>query len=266
MLSQTPQVMGILNVTPDSFSDGGNFSTLDAALKQAEAMQQAGASIIDIGGESTRPNASPVSLQEELDRVMPVIERCHQALDITLSIDSYKAEVMREAVKAGAGMINDVRALQSPGALEAAAQTNVPICLMHMQGTPASMQAAPRYDDILTDISDFFAARIKACEQAGIARDRIILDPGFGFGKTVEHNLLLISQLGTFRAFDCPILIGVSRKSTIGHLLGREVDERLPGSLALSCLAIERGARIIRAHDVQATMDALKITWEVLAV
>lgn len=261
-----PQVMGILNVTPDSFSDGGRYVDIDAALRQAESMQKEGASIIDIGGESTRPNATVVSLQEELDRVLPVIERCREALDITLSIDTYKAEVMTAAVKAGAGLINDVRALQSPGALAAAAETSVPICLMHMQGSPQTMQSAPTYDNIIEEITDFFSARIQACQEAGIAKNRLILDPGFGFGKTVVHNLQIVSQLQHFQSLGCPLLLGVSRKSTIGAVLEREVDDRLAGSLALSSLAIERGARIIRAHDVKATMDAIKITWEVLAI
>jgi dihydropteroate synthase len=253
-----PQVMGILNITPDSFSDGGFFLSKDAALAQGERMAEEGAAIIDVGGESTRPGASAVGAQEELDRVIPVIEALAQ-LPVIISVDTSKPEVMKEAAAAGAGILNDVRALQGPGALAAAAETDLPVCLMHMQGQPRTMQENPQYDDVVTEVKNFLAERIQACEVAGIPRQRIILDPGFGFGKNMGHNLRLIRELGSLAALGLPLLVGVSRKSSIGALLDRPVEDRLAGSIALATLACWQGASIIRAHDVAATVDALKI-------
>lgn len=257
-LSQ-PLVMGIINVTPDSFSDGGKFIAIDAALVQARRMIADGAAIIDIGGESTRPGAEPVSEKDELARVIPVIEAIRQESDIPISIDTSKAQLMHSAVQAGANMINDVYALRAEGALSAAVELDVPVCLMHMQGEPRSMQQTPLYDDLIRDIKDFLAARVEACLEAGIKRQQIILDPGFGFGKTVEHNLSLIKHLDQFSDFGLPILAGVSRKSTIGYILNKEVGDRLYGSIALTTMAIRNGASIIRTHDVAATVDAIKI-------
>ncbi len=254
-----PQVMGVLNVTPDSFSDGGDFFSVDAACERALAMQAEGAAIIDIGGESTRPGAEPVPAVEEIRRVVPVIETLHAQLRIPLSIDTQKAEVMRAAVAAGAGLINDVNALRAPGALAAAAECRVPVCLMHMQGEPRSMQQQPHYDEVLTEVSDFLRQRMAACEAAGIGRERIVLDPGFGFGKTVQHNLQLLAGLDKLAALGQPLLVGLSRKSMIGKLLRLEVGERLPASLALALLAVERGAVLVRAHDVAATWQALQM-------
>ncbi|QFY88254.1 dihydropteroate synthase [Magnetovirga frankeli] len=252
--------MGILNVTPDSFSDGGRFNDRDAALRQAERLAAEGAAIIDIGGESTRPGAKAVSVQQELDRVMPLIERLHDELSLPLSIDTSKPEVMRAAVAAGAGLINDVYALRREGALQAAAELAVPVCLMHMQGEPRLMQHNPSYADVVAEVADFFAERIGACEQAGIRRDRLLLDPGFGFGKTLQHNLQLLARLARFNALGLPLLVGISRKSMIGALLDKApVDQRLYGSLAAAVLAAERGASILRVHDVKATVDALKV-------
>jgi dihydropteroate synthase len=252
--------MGILNVTPDSFSDGGRFTRLDAALRQAERMAAEGAAILDVGGESTRPGAEAVSVQQELDRVMPLIERLHDELSLPLSIDTSKPEVMRAAVAAGAGLINDVYALRREGALQAAAELAVPVCLMHMQGEPRAMQHNPSYQDLITEVADFFAERIDACLQAGIRREQLLLDPGFGFGKTLAHNLQLLAHLAEFKGLGLPLLVGISRKSMIGALLDNApVDQRLYGSLAAAVLAAERGADILRVHDVRATVDALKI-------
>lgn len=251
--------MGILNVTPDSFSDGGQFIATDTALAQARQMIADGAAIIDIGGESTRPGAEAVTEAEELERVIPVIEAIRLESDIPISIDTSKAEVMRRAVKAGANLINDVYALRAEGALVAAADLDVPVCLMHMSGEPRTMQQLPVYNDLIKDINEFFGARIDACLEAGIKRQQILLDPGFGFGKTPEHNLSLIKHLDQFLGFGLPILAGVSRKSTIGYILNKQVDDRLSGSIALTSMAVCNGASIIRAHDVAATVDAIKI-------
>ena len=254
-----PRVMGILNVTPDSFSDGGRFLATGQALDQAARMIEAGAAVIDIGGESTRPGASPVSAQQELDRVMPVLEGLVDALDIPLSIDTTKPEVMRAAAAAGAGLINDVSALRAPGAIETAAAIGLPVCLMHMQGEPRTMQKAPQYRDVVADIQEYLAQRLAACESAGIPRSRLLVDPGFGFGKTLAHNLALLSRLSAFCRLGVPVLIGISRKSMLGQLTGRPVEDRLAASVAAAVLAAQRGASIIRVHDVAETVDALKI-------
>jgi dihydropteroate synthase len=255
-----PRVMGILNVTPDSFSDGGDFISPDSAILHAEQMLQDGAAIIDIGGESTRPGADAVSEQEELDRVIPVIEEIKKRLDVIVSIDSNKPMVMREAVAAGAGLINDVMALQAPGAIEAASKLNVPICLMHMQGEPRTMQQNPEYADVVTDVLSFFEQRIDECVAGGISKERLLLDPGFGFGKTLEHNLSLLKNLSEFQHVGLPLLIGISRKSMIGAILdSAPVDKRLYGSLAAAVLAVENGASIVRVHDVKPTADAIKV-------
>ncbi len=254
-----PCVMGILNVTPDSFSDGGRFNSIEAALKQARQLIADGAAIIDIGGESTRPGAAPVSENEELERVIPVIEAIRRESDIPISIDTSKARIMLSAIRAGANMINDVYALRAEGALDVAAQLDVPVCLMHMQGEPRTMQQSPTYDDLINNIKEFLLSRVQACLAAGIKREHILLDPGFGFGKTPQQNLSLIKHLNQFADFGLPMLVGVSRKSTIGYILSKEVDERIFGSLALTTMAINNGASIIRAHDVAASLDAIKI-------
>jgi dihydropteroate synthase len=254
-----PQVMGVLNVTPDSFSDGGDFFSVGAALERALAMQAEGAAIIDIGGESTRPGAAPVSAEDEIRRVVPVIEALQARLTVPISIDTQKPEVMRAAVAAGAGFINDVNALRAPGALEAAVGCEVPVCLMHMQGEPRTMQADPHYDDVVGEVRGFLQQRAAACEQAGIAREHILLDPGFGFGKTLQHNLQLLARLETISALGFPLLVGLSRKSMIGKLLGLDVGERLAASIALAVLAVERGAALVRAHDVAPTWQALQM-------
>lgn len=260
-----PVVMGILNVTPDSFSDGGRFAAPGAALLHAGEMVAAGAAIIDVGGESTRPDAPAVGLQEELDRVIPVIEALCGRLDVLISIDTMKPEVMRAAVDAGAGMVNDVLALQAPGAIEAVAAAGAAVCLMHMQGTPRTMQLHPHYEDVVGEVRHFLLQRASACEAAGIARGRIVLDPGFGFGKTVAHNLELLARFEDLAATGYPLLAGLSRKSMLGKLLDRAVDQRLPGSLALATLAVAGGARIIRSHDVGATVDAVRVAAAVRA-
>ena len=256
--------MGILNITPDSFSDGGRFFNPDDGLRQMEKMLAEGADIIDIGGESTRPGAQAVSLEEELARVIPLIERLRAESDIFISVDTSKAVVMREAVAAGADMINDVRALREPGALQSAAALQTPVCLMHMQGEPRSMQHQPEYQDVVVEVTTFLEARIDACEKAGIAREQIIIDPGFGFGKTLAHNLALFRQLPDFQLLGQPILVGVSRKSMIGAVLDIPVQERMPASVALAGLAVWLGASIIRTHDVRETADAVKICHAVL--
>jgi dihydropteroate synthase len=258
-----PVVMGVLNVTADSFSDGGRYRDADAARAHGRAMVAAGAGIIDVGGESTRPGADPVSLQEELDRVVPVIEALHRDVDAVISIDTMKPEVMRAAVAAGAGLVNDVLALQAPGALEAVAATRAAVCLMHMQGTPRTMQAAPEYSDVVGEVGAFLQARAEACIAAGIATDRIALDPGFGFGKTLEHNLTLLAGLQRLAAGQYPLLVGLSRKSMLGKLLGRPVEQRLAGSLALATIAVLHGACIIRCHDVAETCDAAAVAWAI---
>jgi dihydropteroate synthase len=261
-----PQVMGILNVTPDSFSDGGDFFAPQTALARAARMAEEGAAIIDVGGESTRPGAAAVSAEEELARVIPVIAAIRAALPAAVvSVDTSKPAVMRAAVAAGAGLINDVRALQEPGALEAARELGVPVCLMHMQGEPRTMQQAPHYDDVVREVMDFLSARIDACLRAGVPRARLLLDPGFGFGKTAAHNLQLLRRLDRFAALGCPLLVGLSRKSLIGAVLGRPVGERLYGSIALATLALCQGAAVVRVHDVGATMDAVRLYRAVIA-
>lgn len=254
-----PQVMGILNVTPDSFSDGGRFNRRDAALRHAEAMVRAGATLIDIGGESTRPGAPPVSEVEELERVCPAVEAIARELDVVISVDTSTAAVMRESARLGAGLINDVRSLQRPGALQAAAASGLPVCLMHMRGEPGSMQDDPQYPDIHAEVRDFLVERMAVCEHAGIARERILLDPGFGFAKTLEHNLRLFRHLERLHVLGRPLLVGVSRKSMIGKVLDKPVDGRLSGSLALAALAVAKGAQIIRVHDVAETVDVVRM-------
>lgn len=261
---ERPHVMGILNVTPDSFSDGGHFNQLERAMTHARQMVAEGATLIDIGGESTRPGAPDVSEQEELDRVLPVVEHMVRELDVMISLDTSKAAVMREGCAVGAHLINDVRALLEPGALAAAAAADVPVCLMHMQGQPRTMQAEPHYDDLLGEVRAFFDERIAACLTAGIAREQLLLDPGYGFGKTLAHNYQLLAQQESLLDYQLPLLVGMSRKSMIGNLLGRPVDERLAGSLACALIGMQRGARIIRVHDVRATMDALRTGWMVM--
>ncbi len=252
--------MGVLNVTPDSFSDGGDYATPDAALARAQQMVEEGAAIIDVGGESTRPGAQPVPEAQELERVLPVIERIRSTLDCVISIDTQKPGVMRAACAAGAELINDVTALRAPGALEAARDGGAAVCLMHMQGEPRTMQQAPRYGDVVREVREFLEQRVAACVAAGIGRDRLVLDPGFGFGKTLEHNLQLLGAVTELAELGLPVLIGVSRKSMFGALLGRPVGERTAGAVAAAALAAWQGARIVRTHDVRATMDALKVT------
>lgn len=257
-----PLIMGVINTTPDSFSDGGTLYRnaqldMEQAMARARDMVAAGAAILDIGGESTRPGALPVSLQEETDRVLPLVERIAAEIPVVISVDTSAPELMREVARAGAGMLNDVRALTRPGAVEAAASTGLPVCLMHMQGEPGSMQVAPHYLDVVTEVRDFLQGRVAACERLGIVRERLLLDPGFGFGKTVAHNLQLLQGLNQLAAMGFPLVVGLSRKSMIGKLLGREVEQRLPAGLALAVMAVERGAAIIRTHDVAATADAV---------
>lgn len=254
-----PQVMGILNVTPDSFFDGGQFVTKEAALRCAVALAAQGAAIIDVGGESTRPGARRVSVAEEIDRVIPIIEAVHAELPIPISIDTSKPEVMSAAIAAGAGFINDVRALREIGALEVAVKAKVPVCLMHMQGEPDSMQQRPAYQSVITEVRNFLAERLSACMQAGIPRERLIIDPGLGFGKALAHNVALLRNLNEFVTLGHPLLVGISRKSMIGALLNNQADQRLYGSLALATLAVWQGACLIRAHDVAATVDAIRI-------
>ncbi|MFY2507750.1 dihydropteroate synthase [Vibrio pectenicida] len=255
----TPQVMGILNVTPDSFSDGGKFNSLDLAILQAKKMVESGVSIIDVGGESTRPGAPDVSLEDELARVIPVIKAIRAQFDVWISIDTSKAEVMRQAIEAGADMINDVRALQEPGALEVAAVSGVLICLMHMQGQPRTMQANPQYQDLLTDVGDFLQERIAACEAKGIDRNQLILDPGFGFGKTLEHNYHILANLERFHEFGLPILAGMSRKSMLFKLLDKAPADCVAASVTCATVAAMKGAQIIRVHDFEQTLDVMKV-------
>ena len=254
-----PVVMGILNVTPDSFSDGGRHQQLDAALRQAERMLADGAVILDIGGESTRPGAADVSVSEELERVVPVIAAIKQRFDCVISIDTSKAAVMSAAVQAGADIINDVRALLEPGALDVAVQTQVPVCLMHMQGAPRSMQHAPQYQDVVSEVKAYLLQRAAECEQAGVQRQNIILDPGFGFGKNLAHNYSLLAQLEEYQQQPYAVLAGMSRKSMIGQLLNVPVNERLAGSLACATIAAMKGARIIRVHDVKETVQVVRV-------
>ena len=260
----TPRVMGIVNVTPDSFSDGGKFAATNLAIEQALKLADEGADILDIGGESTRPNATPVSLQEELDRVIPVIKGLVNQIHIPISIDTYKPQVMQAAIAAGASMVNDVRALKEDGALEIVEKSNVGVCLMHMQGTPQTMQQNPQYNDVVHDVKVFLAARLLASINGGIGRSRILVDPGFGFGKTREHNILLLKNLESFVDLCQPLLVGLSRKSVLGQIAsgqatGSDVDARLYASIAASVLAAQKGAKILRVHDVKATVEALKV-------
>lgn len=252
--------MGILNLTPDSFSDGGRFVDPDVALRHALQMVEQGAAIIDVGGESTRPGARPVSLDEELERVIPIVERLAQAIPVPVSVDTNKPQVMHEAVNAGAGMINDIMALQEPGALEAAAELAVPVCLMHMQGRPRTMQQAPHYENVVQEVKRFLGQRLDAGVAAGIPRQNMIIDPGFGFGKTLEHNLVLLKSLQSLHELAAPLLVGISRKSMIGSMIGdKPVNERLMGSIAAAVVAAMEGAAIIRVHDVGETVDAIKV-------
>ena len=260
----SPKVMGIVNVTPDSFSDGGKFAATNLAVEHALKLAEEGASILDIGGESTRPNATPVSLQQELDRVIPVIEALAKQINIPISIDTYKPAVMQAAIKAGASMVNDVRALQEDGALNIVANSNVGVCLMHMQGTPQTMQKNPQYNDVVIDVKAFLMARLQASIGAGCRASNILLDPGFGFGKTREHNIALLQGLESFADLGQPLLVGLSRKSVLGQMItsqvtGNDVDARLYASIAASVLAAMKGAKILRVHDVKATVEALKV-------
>lgn len=252
-----PAVMGVLNVTPDSFSDGGHYLQVADALRRAEVMVEEGAALIDVGGESTRPGAQPVSVQEELDRVLPVVERLARELPVPISVDTSKPAIIRETARAGAGLINDVRALRLPDALEAAAASGLPVCLMHMRGEPATMQQEPGYADVVAEVHAFLAERIRVCKNAGIPRERILVDPGFGFGKTLGHNLTLLRHLDRFTDLAAGVLVGVSRKSMIGALLNAPVGERLSGGLAAAVIALWQGANIIRTHDVRETVQAL---------
>ena len=261
-----PVVMGILNTTPDSFSDGGRFSTIGMALSRALEMYEQGAQIIDVGGESTRPGAPSVSVEDELQRVLGVIESIRKETDAVISIDTSKPEVMRAAVAAGATMINDVRALRATGAIEVCAELNVPVCLMHMQGEPRTMQLNPQYDDVVKDVKSFFEERVSACIRGGIAKQRLLLDPGFGFGKALAHNLSLLKRLNELTEMGFPLLVGISRKSMLGSVLDNAaVSRRLYGSLAAAVLAYAAGAKILRVHDVRATVEALKVSHAVLA-
>lgn len=257
-LSRTA-IMGILNITPDSFSDGGVFMEPQKAIDHASAMVEQGAAIIDIGGESTRPGAEEVSPQQEMDRVLPILEALVPNLDVPVSIDTSKPVVMRAAREAGAGLINDVYALRADGALTEAAATGLPVCLMHMKGEPRTMQQQPQYDDVVEEVADFLRQRVQAAEDAGISRDKLIIDPGFGFGKTLQHNLALLRGLSAFTSFGLPVLAGLSRKSMIGMALGLPVEQRLNASIALALIAVSRGAAIVRVHDVRETVEAIRM-------
>ena len=259
-----PVIMGILNVTPDSFSDGDRYLNPDAALARAAAMIAEGADIIDVGGESTRPGAEPVDVGEEMDRVAPIIERIARSFDVAISIDTRKPAVMQAAVAAGACIVNDVHALRASGARELAAKSAVGVCLMHMQGEPRTMQAAPEYADVMTEVCDFLSNQRRACVAAGVALEAIVLDPGFGFGKGLEHNMALLKGLPRLVALGSPLLIGVSRKSFIGQVLGRPPTQRLYGGLGLAALAVSQGARLFRTHDVAPTRDAVDMVSAVL--
>lgn len=254
-----PQVMGILNVTPDSFSDGGRFSQIDNALRHANEMIQAGATIIDIGGESTRPGAADVSVEEELDRVIPVAEAIAKNFEIWVSVDTSKPEVMRESDRVGVHLINDIRALQEPGAMDAALETGLPVCLMHMQGMPRTMQHEPQYQDVVAEVDAFFVEHIARCLDAGIERSKLLLDPGFGFGKNLKHNYQLLAHLSDFHHFELPLLVGMSRKSMIGQLLNVPPEQRVVGSVTCAVIAAMQGAQIIRVHDVKETAEAMRV-------
>jgi len=254
-----PHVMGILNVTPDSFSDGGKHNALVDALTHTNEMVNAGATIIDVGGESTRPGADEVSIEEELERVIPVIDAIAQRFEVWISVDTSKADVIREAARVGAHIINDVRSLSEPGALDAAAATGLPVCLMHMQGEPRTMQQAPAYENLINEVDTYFAQQIARCEAAGIKKERLILDPGFGFGKNLSHNYELLAHLSDFHHFGLPLLVGMSRKSMIGQLLNVGPSQRLTGSLSCAVIAAMQGAQIIRVHDVKETAEAMRV-------
>ncbi len=254
-----PVVMGILNVTPDSFSDGGRFNSVDTALERVEQMVKAGVTIIDIGGESTRPGAPEVSVEEEIDRVVPVVKAIREKFDIWLSIDTSKAEVMRLAIEAGADIINDVRSLTEPGALGVVAKANVPVCIMHMQGEPSTMQQNPQYQNLLTEVHQFLEERIQICVDAGIKREKLILDPGFGFGKTVEHNYSMLAHLEEFHQYNLPVLAGMSRKSMLFKLLDKQPQQCMAASVASATIAAMKGAQIIRVHDFEETLDAVRV-------
>ncbi|MGO3296962.1 MAG: dihydropteroate synthase [Marinobacter sp.] len=256
-------VMGVLNVTPDSFSDGGRFNHQGTAILRARQMVTDGAAFIDVGGESTRPGAAKVSVQEELDRVCPVVEAIARELDVVVSVDTSTPEVMSQTAELGAGLVNDVRALCRDGALEAVASAGVPVCVMHIQGEPETMQNRPEYQNVLREVGEFLTQRVRAAAQAGIEARNIILDPGFGFGKNLEHNLRLLASLEQLQALGHPLLVGMSRKSMLGHITGREVDERLPASLAAATISAMKGASIIRAHDVRETVDAVRVAMAV---
>lgn len=259
MAGDAPVIMGILNVTPDSFSDGGEYDRVDAAVARALAMQAEGAQVIDVGGESTRPGAQPVNAEQEIERVVPVIEAIRRQSKVQISIDTSKPEVMAAAVRVGANLVNDVNALRAEGAVECCAELGVPVCLMHMQGEPRTMQQSPEYSDVVAEVRDFLLARAQCCMQAGIAVEQILLDPGFGFGKSLEHNIELFSRLSELCALDFPVLIGVSRKSMLGAILDRPVEQRLIGSVAAAVIAYGKGARWFRVHDVAETRDALEL-------
>jgi dihydropteroate synthase len=259
LAARRPLICGILNVTPDSFSDGGRFTSLAAAVEHGRTLAADGADLIDVGGESTRPGSRPPALAEELDRVVPVVEALVRRIPVPLSVDTSRPEVMRAAVAAGASMINDVRALRSPGALEAAAESGVPVCLMHMQRSPDTMQHEPRYQDVVGEVCAFLAERLRTCLEAGVRPEHVVVDPGFGFGKTLSHNLELLASLGRLSSVGVPVMVGLSRKSMLGQLTGRAVRNRLPASLAAAVIAAQRGAAVLRVHDVAATRDALAV-------
>jgi dihydropteroate synthase len=259
LAARRPLVCGVLNVTPDSFSDGGRFHSFDRAVERGRTLAAEGADLIDVGGESTRPGSRPPTLAEELDRVVPVVEALGRQVPVPLSVDTSRPEVMREAVAAGASMLNDVRALRSPGALEAAVELGVPVCLMHMQRSPESMQEDPRYRDVVVEVRTFLAERMRACLDAGIPQEHLVVDPGFGFGKTLTHNVALLASLDAFTGLGAPVMVGLSRKSVLGQLTGRTVGDRLPGSLAAAIVAVQRGATLLRVHDVAATRDVLTV-------
>lgn len=259
LLLDRPHVMGILNVTPDSFSDGGRFAARDAAVRHAQAMVLAGATLIDVGGESTRPGARAVSVDEELERVAPVVEKIAREIDVVISVDTSTPEVMRESAALGAGLLNDVRSLSRPGGLEVAAASGLAVCLMHMRGEPGTMQDDPVYADVVAEVGEFLEQRMLSCVAAGIPLERIVLDPGFGFAKTLAHNLGLFRHMEQLHRLGRPLLVGVSRKSMVGQVLGRPVDQRLHGSLALAALAVAKGAAIIRVHDVAETVDVVRM-------
>ncbi|MEQ4988294.1 dihydropteroate synthase [Proteus sp. fly-1089] len=261
----TPQVMGILNVTPDSFSDGGTHNSLNDAVNHAAKLIAEGASIIDIGGESTRPGANDVSIDEELQRVVPVVEAIRQRFDVWISVDTSKAQVITESANVGASIINDIRSLQEPRALEAAAKTGLPVCIMHMQGDPKTMQQSPHYENVMIDVDCFLRENIQRCVDAGIEKNQIILDPGFGFGKNLAHNYQLLAHLSELHHFGLPILAGMSRKSMVGQLLNVPPQERVAGSVACAVIAAMLGAQIIRVHDVKETVDAMKVVQATLS-